>query len=208
MAAGGGAPGDTGGGKRDACGGRDESRSMDEGGASDRGESSPSLIMRIGLIESGARSPGLGGSGLGGRPDAVGGSGLGRGGAPDRGGRTLGSRGFGGGRPRSDALPSSPERASPDAASALDAASAAATDGRRGVGTGSLSLSSLIEWAPPRGTIVTDRTLRGRVDARKRRRARRIGPRSSRDGRRRSRLRDGPRGGARCDRRRGACRSP
>jgi hypothetical protein len=79
-------PGETGGGTRDGKEGGDESRSMDEAGACDRGESPPSLIIGMGLIESlffalaGATAVGRGGKGDW-RPS----------------GRTLGSRGLGGG---------------------------------------------------------------------------------------------------------------
>src|ERR1700742_881162 len=89
-------PGETGGGTRDGRVGFVESRSMDEGGDSERGESKPSLIMGIGLMESPLTSPG-GGSGLEMRAPE---SGLGRGGMGEErrpSGRTLGKRGFGGG---------------------------------------------------------------------------------------------------------------
>jgi hypothetical protein len=141
RARGGTEPGDTGGGTRDGRVGFDESRSMDDGGDSDLGESMPSLIIGIGLIESDAFSLG-GGSGLERRG---GGTGLGRGGRGDcrASGRTLGKRGLGGGLLRCDSAPSA--RRSASLGSSIAITPSAAGSAFRGVGTGSWSLSSLID---------------------------------------------------------------
>jgi hypothetical protein len=141
RARGGTEPGDTGGGTRDGRVGIDDSRSMDDGGDSDLGESMPSLIIGIGLIESDAFSLG-GGSGLERRG---GGTGLGRGGRGDcrASGRTLGKRGLGGGLLRCDTAPSACRSASLGSSMAITPS--AAGSAFRGVGSGSWSLSSLID---------------------------------------------------------------
>jgi hypothetical protein len=94
------------------------------------------------LIESDARSPAEG-IGLERRGGA--GTGLGRGGNGDcrASGRTLGKRGFGGGLLRCESAPSA--RSSGSLASSTASTPSAAGSSFRGVGTGSWSLSSLID---------------------------------------------------------------